>query len=225
MTAGLLLDLDDTLYDYKPAEAAARPAVLELVANDTGRSLDEVEAAWKPARRAVKERLGHTAAAHSRLLYLAELSARLGAGLDRVRSWERRYWSVFLDTATLRDGALEMLDMWRADGNKIAIVTDLTLEIQLWKLEAFDLFDRIDVLVASEEVPEEKPALYAFELALARLGLAKDVCVVVGDNPAKDGGGAEALGVPYFRARSSESGEGEDLRAIADRLARHLAGR
>lgn len=215
---GLLLDLDDTLYDYAPAEAAARPAVLADVARTTGRSDDEVAEVWSAARKAVKARLGNTASAHSRLLYLAELAARLGAGLPEVRGWDRTYWATFLDTARLRPGALELLDGWRGLGHRTAICTDLTLEVQLWKLERFGLFDRIDALVASEEVPKEKPELDLYHLALTRLGLDAEACVIVGDNPKKDGGAAERLGVPYLRARSSETGEGDDLFTIAASL-------
>lgn len=218
MTRALLLDLDDTLYDYAPAESAARARVLTRVAEDLGRPADEVERAWASARKTVKARLGNTGAAHARLMYLAELAGRLRGGVDRVRGWERLYWTTFLGQATLRPGARPLLERWRAAGHKVAIVTDLTLETQLWKLEAFDLFGLVDAVVASEEVGIEKPALAPFELALQRLGLDTTGAVVIGDSVKKDGGGAAALGVPYFQARSSETGEGLALDVIAERL-------
>ena len=221
----LLLDLDDTLYDYAPAERAAKQATLAAVTRDIGLDGARLEVAWDRAREAVKGRLGERGSAHSRLLYLAELVHATGVagssrGLARVRSWERTYWGEFLRVAKLRPGALPLLDGWRARGGKVAIVTDLTLEIQLWKLEAFDLFDRVDVLVVSEEVALDKPAPEAMLLAMARLGVTPDQCVVVGDHPVKDGGGARALGIPYYQAVSSEHArEGAStLEAIAEKL-------
>jgi len=217
---GLLLDLDDTLYDYAPAEAHARGVVLEAVAATLGLPRGEVERLWDGAKKKVKGRLGARGSAHSRLLYLTEIvhaASRVDA-LGHVRAWERTFWGEFLQQATLRPGARALLEGFRARGGKVAIVTDLTLEVQLWKLEAFGLFGLIDALAVSEEVAHEKPAADLFLLAIERLGVSREACVVVGDNPEKDGEGARALGLPYFQALSSERPGGEGLEAIARAL-------
>lgn len=220
MVTHLLVDLDDTLYAYPPAAHAAEHAAFARVAADTGRSDSDVRAAYSAARKAVKARLGSTGAAHSRLLYFAELAHALGRvdRLDRVRGWDRAYWSAFLETATLRDGARALLEGVRARGGKVAIVSDLTLEIQLWKLEHFGLGPLIDALVISEEVPFDKPRPEAFALAMARLGGVRAAdCVMVGDADDKDGAGARALGIRYFKVDAGD-GDGESLIAIARQL-------
>jgi HAD superfamily hydrolase (TIGR01549 family) len=196
---GLLLDLDDTLYSYPPVELHARGALLEALALALGCAVAEASQRYDAARKAVKARLGERAAAHSRLLYLAELVQAAGRIdlLGQVRGWERLFWERFLDKAELRPGAQQLLESWRARGGKVAIVTDLTLEVQLWKLERFGLLPLIDALAASEEVPLDKPAPELFELAISRLGLSRERCVVVGDSPAKDGLGARRLGMPF----------------------------
>lgn len=220
----LLLDLDDTLYDYASIEQGARTGLHMRLAAELGWSLDTVRERWDSARRAVKGRLGHRAAAHSRLLYLSELLHAAGAAnrLVSLRGWERAFWTRYLDAAVLRPGAHDLLRGWRVRGRKVAIVTDLTLEVQLWKLEALGLLDDVDALVASEEVLADKPAPEIFQLAAARLCVGIDECVVVGDSPSRDGGGAEALGLPYFQSRSSEHPErgGLTLSEIAEALER-----
>src|SRR4029077_12356220 len=100
---------------------------------------------------------------------------------------------------------------WRALGHRGAIVNDLALEVQLWKLEAFGLHEIVDALVVSEEVEYDNPALAAFELAIERLGVVREHCVVVGDGVQTDGAGAVALGVPFYRVRGSEPGEGDGM--------------
>lgn len=216
LRAGLLLDLDDTLYDYAPCERAGRAAVLEALGAGTGSSRDHLEMQWLSARAAVQARLGATASSHSRLLWAHELLHRLGQ-TDRLgfaTTLDRTYWDAFLDVARLRDGALELLDGWRGRGHKVAFVTDLTLELQLRKLERFGLLGRVDALAASEETPHDKPDPALGLLAIERLGVAREGCVVVGDNEAKDGGLARALGVPFVWVDPAAP----DLRAVLARM-------
>lgn len=219
---GLLLDLDDTLYDYAPAEQRGRAAALSMVVQDTGLEWSHAVRLYDEARARVKQRVPQRGSSHSRLLYLHELAATSGGPgvLARVRGWERAFWSAYLRGAELRPFARELLVGWRARGDKVAIVTDLVLEVQLWKLEVLGLCELVDVLVASEEVQHDKPALDAFELAIERLGAKREQCVIVGDSLDKDGQAARALGVPFYRVRGSEPGQadGMTLREVAREL-------
>lgn len=225
MIRGLLLDLDDTLYEYAPCERAAREALFTRTMALFGAPRGAVEASFSEARRAVKDRCD-TPSGHGRLLYVTELLHALCGGaanasyLAHARELEAAYWSAYLDTMQLRPFAHGLLDELRARGIKIAIVTDLTLDIQLQKLARLDLFGRIDALVASEEVGADKPARAAFELGAARIGVPLEACAVVGDNVDKDGEGAKALGIPYFRARTLAVGEGLTLEEIFDGIVR-----
>jgi putative hydrolase of the HAD superfamily len=218
----LLIDLDDTLYDYAPAERAGRTAMLASVSQKLAIEHDAAEERFFEARARVKARLPNRGASHSRLLYLVELvhAAHRSDLLAHAREWERIFWRAYLATATLREGARALLDGFRRGGGRVAIVTDQTTEIQLWKLEAMDLVRSIDALVTSEEVAEDKPARFAFELALERLRVDAASAIVIGDNDARDGAGARDLGIPFRLARSSEHPErgGDSLVAIATAL-------
>lgn len=219
MTRALLVDLDDTLYDYVPAEQRARKAALAAVARDLARPGDEVEQLYEEARARVKERIQGRGAAHARLLYFLELAHAAGPGhLARVAGWDRLFWASYLEGAPLRSGAQALLQGFKARGGKVAIVTDLVVDVQLAKLEALGLYDMIDAIVVSEEVPADKPASAIFELAMERLGVTKGECVMVGDSDSKDGAGARALGIPFYLARSSAAPGGLSLEEIARAL-------
>ncbi len=218
MIRGLLLDLDDTLYDYPPCEAAGRARLAELGGARLGIGSAAFAAAYDDARRAVKARCAGPSN-HSRLLYLHEMLHVLGAPLRHAESLERAFWHAYLAAASLRPGAIELLAGFRAAGGKIAIVTDLTLDVQLEKLTHFGLFDRVDALVASEEVGFDKPHRAAFELGAVRLGLPLADCAMAGDNDAKDGAGARALGLPFFLVRAQDSAAGITLTELARELA------
>jgi HAD superfamily hydrolase (TIGR01549 family) len=196
---GLLIDLDDTLYTYPTCEERGRSAITVVLARDLDIPLPEADSRWHAARRLMFERLGPRAAAHSRLLALAEIVHGVGRpdALANLRRWERLYWDAYMDGARLRDGVVRLFTDWRARGDRIAIVTDLTLEVQLMKLERFDLLGSINALVTSEEVLLDKPDPEGMVLAIARLGVAKERCIVVGDRPEKEGEVARLLGLPY----------------------------
>lgn len=211
----ILFDLDDTLYAYDAPEAKASVALLELLASDTGTDVSALADRYKQARRRVKARIPERGSSHSRLLYLHELAHDLGPRwLPKVRDWERAYWSAFIATATLRDGALALVTAARRAGLKLAVVSDLTLEVQLWKLEAFDLLRQIDALVTSEEVTQDKPAEAPFLLALERLGANAKDCVMIGDSDDKDGVGATRVGIRYIQIDTG-NGHGKTFREIA----------
>lgn len=219
--SALLVDLDDTLYEYEPADRVAREAVFSAIAADLGRERSDIEIAWRNARSRVKARLGTRASSHSRLLYLMDLAHQLGSmtAVARVRAWERTFWDAYLHDIRLRAGALTLLRSFRARGGRIAIVTDLTLAPQLEKIAAFKLFEEVDAIVASEEVEGDKPARAIFDLALARLGARGEDCVVVGDSEEKDGVGARAIGAAFHLVRTPTSnGRGETLEQITQEI-------
>lgn len=223
MIDALLLDLDDTLYEYGPCEVAGRNALAAACKEIFGISREAFEAAFGCSRKSVKTRCD-TPSGHSRLLYVAELVHLLARGgppkLDRCRELERRYWDAYLEAMTARPHAHALVDDFRARGGKVAIVTDLTLDIQLAKIERLGLSGKLDALVASEEVGADKPARAPFALAASRLGVSLERCAVVGDNPEKDGKGAELLGVPFYLARTDATSRGLGLEAIAEDLFR-----
>jgi putative hydrolase of the HAD superfamily len=228
MIRALLTDLDDTLYDYAPCEAKGRAALRERATAELGLTAEAFDALYARARDSVKARCP-TPSSHSRLLYLHEALHELAAGssgaprLALARALEDVFWDAYLSAATLRDGGLELLRWFRARGGKVAIVTDLTLDVQLRKLQHFGLMAEIDALVASEEVGADKPAPAPFILAAQRLGVPLLECAVVGDSAAKDGGGAAGLGLPFFLVRTPDSPQGLTLREVTVELAKRNA--
>lgn len=222
MRTTLLVDLDDTLYAYGPAEAAARVIVNELVAKDLAATPSSIDEAFVRARKAVKARIDGRGSSHSRLLYFHQMLHDLGRfdAMPRAREWDRAFWGALIARAELRPGAVALLEGWRRDRGKIAVVSDLTLEVQLWKLEAWGLADKIDALVVSEEVPADKPSPAMMELAFARLGVHASDCVMIGDSDEKDGGAARAFDVPFHLVDTGahSPGRGKSLEAIGREL-------
>jgi HAD superfamily hydrolase (TIGR01549 family) len=187
-----LFDTDNTLYPYAPAHSAAQKAVREKVAATFAIAPAEFDRAFKEAREQIKARLKHTAASHSRLIYLQSMLERLGLGSQVLLAldFEQTYWRTFLSNAALFDGVKELLDDIRLLGIPTAIVTDLTAQIQFRKVVYFDLDHYFDYIVTSEEAGFDKPHAAPFRIALEKMRPKGDCVWMIGDNPENDIRGA-----------------------------------
>ncbi|WP_291044048.1 HAD family hydrolase [Herbiconiux sp.] len=181
----VVFDLDDTLYEYEPSHRAGTAALLAFASAQLGVKATAFERALSTARENVKARLGATASSHSRLLYCHEALELIGVRSEPqiALTMEQEYWRTYISAATLRPGALDLLQTLRYNGVTTAIVTDLTAQIQFRKIIHLDLARYIDHIVCSEETPHEKASLAPFELLFERVapGLLEHVWFI-GDN-------------------------------------------
>lgn len=196
MIKAVIFDLDDTLYDYKALERAAFECVGELVRERLGVSEEQYEEAFMRARQVTKEKLGETAASHSRMLYFQKTLEYLDIRpLYLALEMYETYWGFFLDNMALYPGVRELLEALHEKYIRVGVCTDLLAHIQHRKLRRLKMMDDVDCLVTSEEAGVEKPASGIFNLCLEKLRLpAGEVCFV-GDNLEKDVKGAIAAGL------------------------------
>lgn len=196
--SGVLLDLDNTLYGYEAAHQPAIETTLQHLSQSWNVSSEDVQDAYKKARKKFNTRLAGTAASHHRLLYFQGLCERVEQNPLRwaLEAYEL-YWNTFLDHITLYPEALSFLDMLQTQGKQAAIVTDLTAHIQFRKLAKLGIQNV--TLVTSEEAGHEKPHQAPFQLALTKLDLSPQDTCMIGDSLEKDCLGALALGIkPYY---------------------------
>jgi putative hydrolase of the HAD superfamily len=110
------------------------------------------------ARKQVKDRLGKTASSHSRLLYLSEFFRviKIAPSASLLLRLEQIYWNTFLLNLNLDQDAKELLTLARSNKIELALVTDLTLQIQLRKLVKLELDQFFDYIVSSEDTGQDK---------------------------------------------------------------------
>lgn len=196
----VLVDLDGTLIDTLGEITAAVNAMLQ-------------EAGRPPAdARTVSEAIGEGA---------TTLVTRL-LGADLVARW----FPVYMDhyrahngsTATLYPNAREGLARMRADGLKLACVTNKPAELVAPLLERLDVLDAFDLVLGATEGVRKKPAPDALLLAAERLDVAATACVMIGDSKndalAAQAAGMRTLTVPYgYPGTAGEEGLPETLLA------------
>ncbi|WP_370217809.1 HAD family hydrolase [Kitasatospora sp. GAS1066B] len=91
---------------------------------------------------------------------------------------------------------LARIDLLRSTGWTVGVLTNGATDIQLAKLAATGLLDRLDAVCISDEAGARKPDVEAFRVAVARCGYELPAGAwMVGDNPATDIAGAAAAGL------------------------------
>lgn len=198
MFKGILLDLDNTLYDYNLSHEAAKLAVIDYVSNFYGLNISTVTSAFDQACSSVKENLTGTAASHNRLLYFQRMLEILSINaLKNGLYLYDLYWDTFFNKMVLYPEAFNFLEKINKK-YKTCLVTDLTVHIQHRKIHKLGLEDLIDFIVTSEEIGQDKPHGTMFAKALEKMNLnANEVCMI-GDNFQKDILGAVQQGIQSF---------------------------
>lgn len=205
---GLLLDIDNTLYEYNTTHNIAKQSVLKYCKNKFNITSQNIDNAYNIGRKIVHIELSETASSHNRLLYLQKMLEHLHINpLEHSLDIYNIYWDTFLENMKPFDGVYELLELYK--GN-ICLVTDLTAHIQHRKVQKLQLDKYCTKIVTSEEAGREKPHPYMFMSALAKLDLkVEDICMV-GDSFKKDIVGASNLKIKSIWLNSEDKKENYD---------------
>ncbi len=194
---GILLDIDNTLYDYNKAHAVALTAFQGLANEILGLDISSINNAFQKARKQIHVQLSETASSHNRLLYIQRMLELLNRNsMNLSLKLYEKYWKTFLENMLPFSGVVDFLEANK--NKKICLLTDLTAHIQHRKIEKLQLEKYADVVVTSEEAGIEKPHPYMFMLGLKKMNLLSDDVCMIGDSYKKDILGASDLGIQSF---------------------------
>ena len=178
---GIIFDLDDTLYPEKAYVRSGYKAVAKLFPEVSGME----EKLWqaflekKPAIDAV----------------LADLKMNTAENKEAAL---RAYRYQEPDIA-FYPGVKEMIEKLKDSGRfKLGLITDGRPEGQWAKIRALGLKDLLDEVLITDAlggISCRKPNPKAFRLMAEAFGLSPGEMVYIGDNPAKDFGACEVLGM------------------------------
>ena len=199
---GVLLDLDNTLYDYNICNDNALKKVFLVVSKKFGISKNKVKRAFYTARDQVKIVLDGTASSHSRLLYFKKMIENLKGATDAEFSLELHeiFWREYFNYMLLRKDAKEFLDFCKENSKKIVIITDFTAEMQLKKIKHLGISKYIHFIITSEEVGKEKLHTDIFYAALQKLKCSPNEVIMVGDDEKRDIQSAEKLKIRSYKS-------------------------
>jgi len=184
----VLFDTDNTLYEYEPAHSKAISALKDKFKKTFSISDNQFERTYNAAREEIKEALNGSGASHSRLLYIQRMLEMLNLGSQVLMAldFEQTYWRTFLSNAELFDDVRETLEDFRNLKIPVAIVTDLTAQIQFRKMVYFGLENHFDYIVTSEESGSDKPGPLSFSLAIKKMNAKRKKVWMIGDSYKND---------------------------------------
>jgi putative hydrolase of the HAD superfamily len=234
LPAAILFDMDDTLISaYGQPEKAWRdiarefadrlaplphPVVAEAISTSS-------EAFWADPER---HRWGRLQLTDARASIVATAFDALSAGGHPspdpalFRTLADRYTSYREENMYLFDRAHEVLDWFRAQGVRLALITNGTSAAQRAKIERFELGHRFDHIQIEGEFGIGKPEAAAYHHALDRLGVAAAETWMVGDNLEWEVIAPQALGIHAIWHDALGRGLPEGHAARPDRIITHL---
>ena len=189
----ILLDLDNTLYDYNVCHDFALKKTLSFLNHKLNIEMGTLNLLYQKSRKLINTHLINTASSHSRLLYfktiLDDLKLNNVELLDKI---DDLYWETYFEKLVLHDGVKKFFELY---AKKICFLTDFTLKIQIKKIYHLGILSYTNNIVSSEEVGCEKPNKKMFLTALKKFNcLPNDACMI-GDNFYKDILGASKLNI------------------------------
>jgi len=197
MKKAILFDLDNTLYDYNPAQEAGLLGAKKILKKEINLPYKKFDKLYSISKKEIYRELSGTASAHNKVLHFQRLIEKTHNTVDPriVLQLYDAYWNNFFKKMKLREGAIKTLKELKEKGLKIAIVSDLTTHIQLRKLKKLKIDKYVDILVTSEEAGSEKPHAIMFLLTLNKLDLKPSDVFFVGDDLVRDMEGANSVGI------------------------------
>ena len=200
---GILLDLDNTLYNYDYPHQIALKKVSEFFYLEHNINSDTFFKLYINSRQTIHSNLIGLASSHSRLLYFQNLCENLGVSpFKYALTANKLYWATFIDEMKLYDGVMNFFKSYKG---KICIVTDLTSEIQFKKINKLKIDQYIKYIVTSEESGCEKPNSNIFLKALNKINLKPNEVCMIGDNFNKDIIGAINLNIDSYWLNNEKS--------------------
>lgn len=199
MIKAVIFDLDNTLVDFmllkeRAIEAAIHSmldAGLELSAEEAGKKINEIYNKEGIEYQQVFDQLFLE-------LYGKVNQKIVSAGIVAYRTAReaalKPYPKVF---PTL----IELIKM----GMKLAVVSDAPSKEAWLRLSYINFHHLFDVVITYEDTFEKKPSAEPFNLALKKLNLKPEECLMIGDWAERDMVGAKAVGMKTVFARYGDT--------------------
>ena len=152
---GILIDIDDTLYNYKrPHESAVRECFNQFI-NQFSISItyEDFFLAYTESRLKIKESLEPQGSCRSRLFAFDALFRKYNIEFTYHHAYlyENIYWDTFFLKMKVCERAFKFLQECKQNKVIVCAVTDMQAHIQVKKLETLKITDYINYLASSEE--------------------------------------------------------------------------
>ncbi len=214
----LLLDVDDTLMDFKKIEAEALHKLFEYHGHPLTAELLQVYHTINKGLWADYE-LGRVAMHDMLNNRFGQTMAEFGIAVDSGE-WELRYQALLGEGGHLIDDAKEVVTRLR-NSYRLFVVTNGVRETQRRRLEAGGLYSLFEAVFDSQSIGYQKPAKEFFDHVAANIdGFDKQSALIIGDSLTTDirGGISAGIDTCWFNRNPEKSAEDLPITYTVTRL-------
>lgn len=178
MFKGVLIDVDETVFDYNDTHEISLKKVYDVFFSYWTYNffIDK----WKNSVENVKSRIN----THNKLFYfqdMCEVNKEFFKYKSDFLSIYKIYKQTFLDNLKLKNGIKELLEYFFKNEIKICFVTNYNSFEQLEKLNKY--FSELSFyFVSSEEVGVDKPHPFIYDYSLNKLNLTNSEIIFIGND-------------------------------------------
>lgn len=191
---GVILDLDDTLYDHSVAQNKAYKKVNQYLKIKYNLN---IYPELNKIKKLLKNEL-NTASSHNRFIYFKKIVENTNIPFREITIINDIFWEEFFQNISLRGYTIDFLNNLKGWGKKIIILTNFQTEYQIKKLEKLNILNLVDYIITSEEVGYEKPSFKMFDEVLRKTDLRKEELIMIGDDLIRDIQASKDYGIYAF---------------------------
>ena len=212
----VIFDIDNTLYDFTYSNNIALNKLREYTKENFSWTYEEFDAKHVKVQEDIYSLMGHNGICRDRILRYKWMLEESSLPLHHAARMYELYWNTMLDTLRPYDGARDVMKAVKDMGLSVGIGTDMTVYIQVLKLERMNMMQYVDFMITSEEAGEEKPSPAFFDMCIKKAKCSPGECLFVGDSLSKDYVGAVSAGMKalLFVPNGSDDNIPEDVRNI-----------
>ncbi len=196
----ILLDIDNTLYNYDLCHNYALDTTIKYIINRYNINNDQFDILhrYNKINHNLKLILGSTASSHNRTIYFKQLLSNLNIPISESLTVTNFYWTQFHSKMKLFEGVERFLQYVSSIGLKVYLLTDFTLYEQLEKIKILGINSYITNIITSEEIGCEKPNPNIYLNALNIMRVKPYETIMIGDNYEKDIIGSSNINIYGF---------------------------
>jgi HAD superfamily hydrolase (TIGR01549 family) len=180
----IIIDLDDTIVNYKYAHSVAFDLVIATIVNETLLSKEDILESYKAIKEKLYKLYDNKYNRHDKLLQIKLLCNELK--IKNVATIYKLYEETYLDNIKLHDDCIEFLQLCKSKNIKVAIMSNNLLYIQVKVCAKLNLYQYINNLFTSHEFIYEKPDNEPLEYILDYYKVTKDEVIIIGDSLEND---------------------------------------
>lgn len=185
MIQSIILDFDNTLYNYDTANQIALESLFSTISSNWHYTIDDIKYQYSKINKGIKN-YNNPNNKFNKSIYIKQLLENLNISIIDYDKYLTIYNDCFYRHFKLYDGVINLLNLLKNHNIKIGILSNNQYLQQYEKLKQANILQYIDTLQTSDECGEEKPHLTMFWNILHQLNAKPEYTAYIGDNLCHD---------------------------------------